>query len=150
MCNPVAIGIAGLAVSAGGSLMQGAMAQRSANDQARAVGEQKAHEKALNATQEIRSRAQFDAVIAQQASQITGAGFQADSPTALALARAAAAEKVFEAQSIRSFGQARDAEMSATQRSLRAQGQQAMLGGVLGAASSVIGGVPDIWPELFA
>jgi len=149
MCNPVAIGIAGLAVSAGGSLMQGAMAQSAANDQAAAVKQQKAHEKALYATQEIRTRAEFDAAIAEQAAQITAAGFQADSPSAIALARAAATEKIFEAQSVRSFGQAKAAELTATERSLRAQGREAMFNGVANAAGAVINAAPTIWPGLF-
>lgn len=130
--------------------MQGAQTQSAANDRAAAVEDQKAHEAGLYATQELRARHKFDTAIADQAAQITAAGFQADSPTAILLARDAAKEKIFEATSIRSYGQASAAELTATERSLRAQGQDAMISGVFNAAGAVINGAPQVWPELLA
>lgn len=150
MCEPTTIAAIGLAANVGGSLLQGALGSAAANEQAALVAEQKENEKALFATQELRTRRNFDIAIAEQASQITAAGFQGDSPTALLLARDAAAEKIFEAQSVRSFGAAKAAELTATEKSLRAQAQGAMLGGVIGAAGALVTGAPKVWPGLLA
>lgn len=147
MCDLMTIGMVAMA---GGNLMQGAMASKAHTEQAEAVAEQKETEKALFATQDERQRKQFRAAIGQQSAEIVGAGWQLDSPTALALARDAAAEMTFESQSTRSHGLARDAELTATERSLRAQASQAMLGGVIGAAGAVLNTAPTIWPSLLA
>lgn len=141
MCSLMGIG---LAISAVGQVAQGMMAARAANEQAAAVREQKEHEKALYATREVRARKEFRAATARQTAEIANAGVQLDSPSALVLARDAAAEQSFEAQSIRSFGVAKDAELTATERSYRAQASQAMLGGVFGALGTVFKGVPSL------
>lgn len=139
---------AGLAISAVGQLAQGAMASRAAKDRANAVVEQKEHEKALFATREQRARKQFRTATARQTAEIAASGVQLDSPSALVLAREAAAEQSFEAQSIRSYGVAKDRELTASERSYRAQASQAMLGGAFGALGTLFRGAPQVFPEL--
>ncbi|MFD2854024.1 hypothetical protein ACFSZS_03370 [Seohaeicola zhoushanensis] len=88
--------------------------------------------------------------MAQQRADLVSRGVELDSPTAIFLGQNAASEMVYEAQTIRQGGQATAAELTASQRALRAQGQGALLKGGFGAAGQFLTAAPEIWPELLA
>lgn len=146
MCNPALA----LGLQVGGQLIQGVMGMNAANQQAAAVAEQRETEKKLYATKDQRTRRQFRSQIGRQVAEIAASGLSLSSPTALLLARDAAEEMSFESQSVRSHGEARSAELTATERNLRAQGREAMFGGITGAAGSFFKAAPTIWPGLMA
>jgi hypothetical protein len=52
----------------------------------------------------------------------------------------------FESQSIRSTGQARDAQLSAEKQQVLWQGQAAQMRGRYSAAATVLTAAPDLWP----
>lgn len=139
-----------IAISAGSTIFSASQKARAANDQAELVDQQREKEEELFGIRADRVAQQFDDQIAWQTAEIAGAGFQLDSPTALALAQDAAREKQFEVDAVRRTGEARGAELSATARNLRAQAQDAMLGGFISAASGALTQTQDIWPELLA
>ena len=138
----------GTAVAAAGSIWQGVATSRAASAQARGLARQAADERQLNAVKDERTRGQFRTEIRQQMAELAGRGVQLDSPTAILMGQVAAQEMAFQSQAIRSEGAARQTELSAAERIARGQSRQAMIGGMLNAASGVLTSAPKIWPEL--
>ncbi|MGS4947435.1 hypothetical protein ACVDG3_18305 [Meridianimarinicoccus sp. RP-17] len=144
----LALQIAGLAASVGGALSQGNMTADAERMQAEALQERAGVERALTGVQDARSRAAFRSEIRRQTAELAARGIDLSSPTAIALGENAAREMTFESQAIRSGGAATQAELSASARSVRARGRQAILTGRTNAAGSVLSAAPQIWPEL--
>lgn len=141
-------GLAGIgtALAVGGSLVQGFMGLQEGRAQSRALAEQAAQERRINATEDMRSRDRMMRAIAQQRAELAARGVQLDSPTALALGQEAAAEMSYESQAIRSGGAARQLELDAAGRAARARGLTSFLRGGFSAAGSLIDRAPDLWP----
>lgn len=137
-------------LSIGGSLYQGIEAKRAADENAANVAQQRKTEQQLNATKDQRERAKFRSAIAKQTAELVARGVSLDSPTAVFLGQSAAQEMSFNSQSIRSTGQARDAELSAQERAYRARGRSSLLKGGLSAAGAWLNREPDAWPGLAA
>lgn len=140
----------GTLVAAGGTLAMGIQGAQAAGLQAAALEERKKIETQLSAVTDQRERAKFRSSIAQQRAELAARGVSLDSVTAVALGQTAAQEMAFQSQAIRSGAQATQAELSAEQRSARLTRASASLRGVLGAASEVLNGAPDLWPGLMA
>lgn len=138
----------GLVTSIGGSVVSGIQAAGEAKAQAKAIGEQKAAEARMTAIEDQRTRAQYHSAMRRQSAELAARGISGDSVTAILLGQTAAAEMSFASQGVRQTGAARQTELSATQRALRARGTQSLLSGFTGAASSLLTAAPDIWPEL--
>lgn len=139
-----------LAVSAGSTIFAASQKAKAANNQADLIEQQREKEEELFAIRADRTAEQFDDQIAMQTAEIAGAGFQLNSPTAAVLAADAARERKFEVDAVRRTGEARSAELTGTARNLRAQAQDALIGGFISAAGSVLNQTQDIWPELLA
>lgn len=138
----------GLIASVGGSLYSGMSAMQMGKAQAAQIEAQRVTERNLNATKDHRASLQFAKQIRQQAADLAARGFDLGSPTAVLLGQEAAQEMAFNSQAIRSEGQARDAELSASARIARSQATKSMITGTVGAAGKFITAAPDIWPEL--
>ncbi|HMO07023.1 MAG TPA: hypothetical protein PKD10_05165, partial [Paracoccaceae bacterium] len=136
----------GTVIGAGGALIQGVQAARSVREQSAALAQQAATERQLTAVQDQRTRARFMTAIRQQAAELAGRGVTLDSPTAVLLGQTAAQELAFESQAVRATGDARQRELSAAQRQLRAQRASGLMKGVFGAAETVLTAAPDLWP----
>jgi hypothetical protein len=137
---------AGLAATVVGSLAQGNMEAAVADANARIIDRQQQTEAALTATADQRKRSEFSALIGQQRAELAARGVSLDSPTAVLLGKTAARELSFESQSIRSGGQARDAELTAEKQQVLWQGQSARMRGRYSAVGSVLTAAPDLWP----
>lgn len=140
----------GTALAIGGSIYQGVSTYNAAKDAEAQIETQKRTETQLNAVREQRSRAQFRTAIAQQRSEIAARGVDLGSPTAVFLGQSAAREMVFESQTIRQGGQATQAELTGSQRALRARGTNALFRGGFSAAGRLLSDAPDLWPELLS
>lgn len=136
----------GTALAVGGSLVQGIMGLQGAKAQEAAIKQQAETEKALNATQDRRTRAQYLQAMGEQRAQLAASGVDLSSPTSLALGAAAAQEMSFDSQAIRAGGTARQQELSAEARNARWQGVSSFLKGTFSAADSFLKGNPDLWP----
>lgn len=143
-----ALQIAGLAASVGGALSQGSMSASAARMQVDAVQQRAGVERALTGVQDARSRAAYRSEIRRQTAELAARGIDLSSPTAIALGENAAREMTFESQAIRSGGAATQAELSASARSVRARGTQAVMTGRMNAAGSILSAAPEIWPGL--
>tara|TARA_R110000868_G_scaffold54164_6_gene169619 strand:+ start:4626 stop:5159 length:534 start_codon:yes stop_codon:yes gene_type:complete len=140
----------GTYLSIGGSLYQGIAANRAAKENVALIEQQKKTEAQLTAVKEQREVARFKSAIAKQAAELAGRGVQLDSPTAVFLGQTAAQEMSFQAQAIRSGGEATQAELTGQQRAYSARGKMALLKGGLSAAGSWLNREPDDWPGLAA
>jgi len=140
----------GTVLAIGGSLYSGIAGAQSAKAQAATIAQQKEDEKALTAVKEQRSRAQFNTQMRKQYAELAGRGVSLDSPTVMLLGEEAAREMSFEAQAIRSGGIATQQELTHQQRIAKANGTKSLIGGVTGAATSVLKYGPEVWPELLA
>lgn len=138
----------GMVLSVGGTLMQGVMGMQAANANAAHVAQQQQVEAVLSSTEEQRTRQQFRSAIRRQAAELAGRGIALDSPTAVLLGQTAAREMSFAGQEVRSRGSARQQELTAERRALRARGTQSMLAGAFGAADRFLTAAPDVWPGL--
>lgn len=143
-----AMAMIGTAVSAAGSLMQGIQGAQAARQQASMLNREARQTIALNAVQDQRTRARMESQTRQQFAELAARGVQLDSPTAILLGQNAAQEMSFESQAVRSQGAARASELTASAQIARGRARQSMMQGVFGAASSILTGAPQIWPEL--
>lgn len=140
----------GLIASVGGSIYSGLQANKAAKEQAAMIQEQRENEAKINATEDHRTRLKFMSQIRRQFAELAARGVSLDSPTAVMLGQTAAQEMAFASQAVRAGGQAKDAELSNSQRILRAQGTEALFKGGLSAVGKFLKGAPDVWPELLA
>lgn len=138
----------GTIVGIGGALYSGIAGARAAKANAAAIEEQKAAEAKMTATEDRRTRAQYRSVMRRQTAELAARGVALDSPTAILLGQTAAQEMSFASQGVRQGGAAKQIELNATQRALRAQGVQSMLTGVVSAADTLLTAAPKLWPEL--
>lgn len=138
----------GTFVGAAGSLLQGVMGIQAANAQAAHIENQRRTENALNAIREQRARGDMRRDMARQRAELAARNINLASPTAVFLGQTAAREMSFDAQAIRSHGQARDQELRANTAFARARGVQSLLRGGFGAAETVLTAAPDLWPGL--
>jgi hypothetical protein len=138
----------GTIASVGGSLLQGVQASKTAKANAKLVAEQRKTELALNATKEQRTRSQFKTQMRKQMAELAARGVSMDSPTAVLLGQEAAAEMVFQSQTVRQEGFARDASLSAQETAYRQQARSSLLKGVTSAAGGLLTAAPDLWPNL--
>lgn len=138
----------GTLISMGGTLFQGMATMRAAREQEAAINEQRETERNLNAMEEMRTRRQMRSQMRRQSAEIAARGIAGDSPTAVLLGQYAAQEISFQGQAIRSGGQARQRELSASARIARARGRQGLLSGVFGAAETAITAAPELWPGM--
>lgn len=138
----------GTIVGIGGALYSGIAGARAAKASAAAIEEQKAAEAKMTATEDRRTRAQYRSVMRRQTAELAARGVSLDSPTAILLGQTAAQEMSFASQGVRQGGAAKQIEMTAAQRALRARGTKSMLSGVFSAADTLLTAAPDLWPEL--
>lgn len=138
----------GAITAIGGSLYSGYAGKQQAKANIAAVENQKIAEKELNAVEAQRTRREYASRIRTQAAELAARGIALDSPTALLLGQTAAQEASYAVQGVRQSGDAKQQELTATQKSLRAQGSMDMLRGVTGAAGSLLNAAPQLWPEL--
>ncbi len=153
MCLPGAapvIQAIGMAASIGGTIYAGIAQQQQMQAQVQALEQQKEHARAIAAAEEQDALDGFGREIARQRGGIIAAGLTLDSPTAVYLGEQAAREMSYEAQSIRAKGQAQVGGISAEQSILKARGDQAVMGGLFGAAGKALTAAPDLWPELLS
>jgi hypothetical protein len=140
----------GSLVGIGGSIYSGFAAAAEAKAQAKAIGAQRDAEAKMTAIQDQRTRAQFMSATRRQAAELAARGVALDSPTAVLLGRSAAQEMSYASQGVRQGGDAKQIELTATQRALKARGTIAMLGGFTTAADRLLTASPVLWPELTA
>lgn len=140
----------GLALSVGGSLMQGIQASRTYKVQAAAIAEQKKTEAQLTAVEDQRTRLKFRSAMRQQSAELVARGIDLSSPTAVLLGQTAAQEMSFASQEVRSRGGARQQELSSTETIARSRATSSLLEGFTTAAGKYLTGAPDVWPELMA
>lgn len=145
-----AIAIGGLALKVTGQVSQGVAEHKAANENIALIETQKQNEALITSTKDLRSRRQFRSQIRKQFAEVGARGVDLDSPTAVLLGQQAASEMSFQSQAIRSSGAARQEELSAQQRIIRARGKAALFQGGLSAAGSLLTAAPDLWPELAA
>jgi hypothetical protein len=145
-----ALSTIGTIVGVGGSIYTGIVGAKEARDQAKAIGAQRDAEAQKTAIEDRRTRAQFMSATRRQAAELAARGIAMDSPTAILLGRSAAQEMSFASQGVRQGGTAKDIELSATQRALRARGTIGLLGGFTSAADRLLTATPTLWPELNA
>ncbi len=138
----------GTVASIGGSVVQGIQGYQTAKANAAAIGEQKSAEASMTAREDQRTRAQYRSALRRQTAQLAANGVSLDSPTAVLLGQISATEGSYASQGVRQTGRAKQAELTATQRSLAARGVTSLLSGVTGAAGSFLTAAPKIWPEL--
>ncbi|MCB2117908.1 MAG: hypothetical protein R3D85_16390 [Paracoccaceae bacterium] len=135
-------------LSVGGSLLQGVMGYQAAKQEAAAIGEQKATEARLTATEDARTRLQYRRAMRQQTAELAARGISLDSPTVVALGQSAAQELSFASQSVRSKGDATQRELTAAQQAAKAKATSSLLKGSFSAAGTLVEKAPDLWPEL--
>lgn len=140
----------GTYLAIGGSLYSGIAGYQSSKAQAARIESQKQTEAQLTAVKEQRSRAQFNTQMRKQFAELAGRGVSLDSPTVMLLGEEAAREMSFEAQAIRSGGVATQQDLTHQKRIAKANGTKSLIGGVTGAASSLLKYGPEVWPELLA
>ena len=140
----------GTAVSAIGSLYQGAQVRNAAAQQSANIEAEKRERAQLSSVEEWRTRMQMRRAMRQQEAQLAERGFDLGSPTALYLAQEGGAEMAFAGGAIRQNASAGQRELSAQQRQLEMRGRNAMMTGAFSAAGSVLNAAPDLWPELLA
>jgi hypothetical protein len=140
----------GTLLAIGGSLYQGVSANRAAKRNVALIEQQKKTEAQLTAVKDQRERLRFASAISQQSAEIAGRGVNLNSPTAVLLGQTAAQEMAFNSQSIRSGGEARQAELTGEQLITSSRGKSALLKGGFSAASSFLTRAPDMWPALGA
>lgn len=140
----------GTIVSVGGTLASAYGQNRAAKGTAQEIENQKATERRISAVEDQRGRRRFMSAIRRQAGELMARGVALDSPTAIALGQTAAQEASYDSQAIRAGSDARQAELTSEQRSLRARGRNALFKGGFSAAGTVLDDAPDLWPELYA
>lgn len=138
----------GLITSIGGSIASGIAGSREAKAQAAAIEEQKTAEARMTAVEDQRTRAQYRSAMRRQTAELAARGIAGDSVTAVLLGQTAGAEMSYASQGVRQGGAAKQTELTATQKALRARGTQSLLGGYTSAASSLLTAAPQLWPEL--
>lgn len=149
MCLPAAaLAAIGTVASVGGQLYQGAAEARAAGQQAAFLEQQRQDEVKLAAIEDDRIREKFRAEIGRQRAELVARGISLDSPTAVLLGESAAREASFASQSRRSDASARSAELTATERQIRARGRLSLMSGRLSALGSFVERAPDVWPNL--
>jgi hypothetical protein len=139
----------GTLVSAGAAIVGGVNQARASSYQAKLLDQQRQTEAQLSAIEEDRTKRRFRTQIAQQRGELAARGVALDSPTAILLGESAAREMTFAAQEVRNRGGARRAELTGAASAARARGRQALLGGGLSAASTVLSAAPELWPGLY-
>jgi hypothetical protein len=132
----------------GGSIASAVGAKRTAAVNANLIEGQKATEANLTATEDARTRLQFQSAMRRQRAELASRGIDLGSPTAVLLGQNAAQELSFASQSIRSGGAAKQAELTASQRMVRARGMSDFLSGTANAAGTFLTAAPEIWPGL--
>jgi hypothetical protein len=140
----------GAITSLGASIYSGITGRQTARANAKAVRDRAATEAALTATQDQRETEAFRSQIRQQTAELAARGVSLDSPTAVLLGQTAGQELSFQSQAIRSAGAATQQELTAQERLYVAQGNQALLSGVLSGAGTFLTAAPKVWPELLA
>tara|TARA_R110002020_G_scaffold166098_1_gene353925 strand:+ start:196 stop:729 length:534 start_codon:yes stop_codon:yes gene_type:complete len=138
----------GTLLAIGGSLYQGVSANRAAKQNVALIEQQKRTEAQLTAVKDQRERMRFASAISQQSAELAGRGVNLNSPTAVLLGQTAAREMSFNSQSIRSGGQAQQAELTGEQLITSSRGRSALLKGGMSAAGSFLTKAPDMWPAL--
>ena len=141
---------AGLALSVVGPIIQGQQTARAARVNAEYTRQQSETVAQLTATKADREQEQYRQLIARQRGELIARGVQLDSPTAVFLGETAAREMAFNAQAIRSDGQAQRQELSAEEAAWRARGKRALFQGGLSAAGALLNQEPDDWVELLS
>lgn len=138
----------GTIVGIGGSIVSGIQGARAAKANIAEIEAQKTAEAQMTAVEDRRTRAQYFSVMRRQTAELAARGISLDSPTAILLGQTAAQEMSFASQGVRQTGRAKQDEMTATQRALRARGTSAILSGTMSAADTLLTAAPSLWPEL--
>lgn len=138
----------GTIVGIGGSIIGGIQGAQAAKANAAEIEAQKTAEAQMTAVEDRRTRAQYRSVMRRQVAELAARGIALDSPTAILLGQTAAQEMSFASQGVRQTGSAKQAEMTATQRALRARATQSVLTGTMSAADTLLTAAPQLWPEL--
>lgn len=143
MCNLLALGIAGTAISAAGSLMQGAQANAAAQAQARAQEQQAEAERRSSAFEQEREFKKQQLQMSNARAQVgaSGVGFQG-SPTAVLAANASQGQ--LDLAAIQYGSQLRQNTLMTQADLTRMEGRQARTAGFINAASSVVSGASGI------
>jgi hypothetical protein len=140
----------GAVTSLASSIYGGISDRRTAYANAELTRQRAQQEALLTAQKDQRESETFRKQIRQQTAELAARGLQLDSPTAVLLGQYAGQELSFQSQAIRSEGAATQAELTAQERLYRAQGNQALLSGVLSGAGTFLTAAPKVWPELLA
>lgn len=143
-----ALTFGGTAISAVGTLAQGAQAAGAARANAKYAERQARTETMLAGVEDQRLRERMRMALSQQRSELAGRGISLDSPTAVLLGRTAARELSFASQSTRAGGAGRAQELSAEARAYRASATTALMSGRLSAAAGLLTQAPKVWPGL--
>lgn len=138
----------GTIIGIGGSLVGAVQGAQTAKANVKAIEEEKAAEAKMTAIEDARTRAQYRSAMRRQTAELAARGIALDSPTAALLGQTAATEMSYASQGVRQTGAAKQAELTASQRALKAQGTKSVLSGVFSAADTFLTAAPNIWPEL--
>lgn len=149
MCGPLPIIAAiGTGVSAAGQISAANKAKKAGAANAAALKEVMAAEKAMTAIEDVRTRSRFRTEMRKQSTELAARGIALDSPTAMLLAEQAGRELSFMSQGIRQKGEAKQAELKTGLAQNNAMTAQQVAQGQVGAASTILNAVPDIFPGL--
>ena len=138
----------GTTVAVVGTLSAGAADNRADQAQADLLEQQARDEAILASIEDQRTRDAFKRELANQRAEFAERGVSLDSPSAVLLGEVGARELSFESQAIRSRSRARQSELSANARILRARGRRGVLNSGFSAAGTILEAAPDIWPGL--
>ena len=131
-----------------GSVVQGVSAYNAGKKNARLMEQQAKDNANLKTQEDERMRMRMRKEMARQNLQLAGRGISPDSPTVIALGKAAQDEMAYASGAIQSDAAATTAELTASARASRAKGTTALLGGGLDAAAGILNRKAKNWAAL--
>lgn len=140
MCDPASLAIAGGVVAGAGSLYSGFTAAQSYGDQARMADRQATMENQAGYYEMSRTRDRNNRVIADAKQQYVSAGIDPSSGSAREVIADSAREASLDEQAVLYGAQVRAENRRFEARLARSNATSALIGGVINAGSSLVGG----------
>lgn len=140
MCDPVSLAIAGGVVTGAGSLYSGFTASQSYQDQAKVADRQAVMEGQAGRYEQQRVKARNDRVLGDQRQQFISSGIALEGSAQEVIADSAR-EAALDEEAVLYGAQVRAENKRFESRLARSNAQSALIGGVIGAASGVMGGL---------
>lgn len=140
MCDPVSLAIAGGVTAGAGSLYSGFTASQSYNDQARIADRQAVMEGQAGRYEQQRVKARNDRILGDQRQQFISSGIALEGSAQEVIADSAR-EAALDEEAVLYGAKVRSENRRFEARLARNNATSAMVGGVLNAASNVVGGL---------